>query len=217
MELLDLNGIDWPSQLNLLPSYDIRSKLQNIPILNYFDVDENYLRAIDSRYYDITDFMSLNRSLSKYFALFHTKVRSLAKHFDELQSLLSTLQTKFDVLDISETKENIDKGFISNVDLSGYHMYTQPSKSAAGGVAIHVNDKLDHISKDNLKIIDDDFEAVWMEIKNKKSKNIVCGCVYRHQNRDPTKFFEYLKSTIAQSNKEKQSIFIMGDFNFDLL
>ena len=70
MELLDLNGIDLPYQPNLLPSYDIRSKLQNIPTLNDFDVDENYLQAVDSKYYDITDFMSLNRSLSKYFALF---------------------------------------------------------------------------------------------------------------------------------------------------
>ena len=134
------------------------------PTLNDFDVDENYLQAIDSKYYDdITDVMSLSRSLSNYFALFHTNVRSLAKHFDEVQSLLSTLQTKFDVIHagISETKENIDKGFITNVDLSGYHMYTQPSKSAAGEVAIYVNDTLNHISKNNLNIIDDDFEAVW--------------------------------------------------------
>ena len=150
MELLDLNGIDLRSQLNLLPSYDIRCLPLNILTLNDLDVDENYLQAIDSKYYDIADFRSLNRSLSKYFALFHTNVRSLAKHFDELQSLLSTLQTEFDVIGISETKENIDKGFISNVDSSGYHLYTQPSKSAAGEVAIYVNDKLDHISKDIL-------------------------------------------------------------------
>ena len=141
MELLDLNAIDLPSQLNLLLSYDISSKFQNIPTLNDYDVDENYLQAIDSKYYDITDFMSLNRSLSIYFVLFHTNVKSLAKHFDELQSLLSTLQTKFDVIGISETKENIDKGLITNVDLSGYHRYTQPSKSAAGGVAIYFKDK----------------------------------------------------------------------------
>ena len=217
MELLDLNRIDLPSQLNLLPSYDIRPELQNIPTLNDFDVDENYIQTIDSKYYDITDFMSLNRSLSKYFALLQTNVRNLAKHFDELQSLLSTLQTKFDVIGISETKENIDTGFITNVDLSRYHMYTQPSKSAAGGVAIYVNDKLDHISKDYLNIVNDDFEAIWIEIKNKKSKNYVCGCVYRHPNRDPTKFFQYLETNFAQLNKEKQNILIMGDFNFEPL
>ena len=96
-------------------------------------------------------------------------------------------------------------------------MCTQPSKSAAGGVAIYANE-LDHISKDvNLNIIDDDFEAVWIKIKNKKSKNSVCGCVYRHPNRDPTKVFEYLETTFAQLNKEKQNIFIMEDFNFHLL
>ena len=92
-------------------------------------------------------------------------------------------------------------------------MYTQTSKSAAGGVTIYVNDKLDHVSKDNLNIIDDDFEAVWIEIKSKQSKNIVCGCVYRHPNRHFTKCFEYLETTFAQLNKEKQNIFIMGDFN----
>ena len=62
MELLDLNRIDLPSQLNPLPFFDIRSKLQNIPTLSDFDVDENYLQAIDSEYYDITDFMSLTLS-----------------------------------------------------------------------------------------------------------------------------------------------------------
>ena len=70
MELLDLNGTDLPSQLNFLPSYDIRSKLQNIPSLNDSDVDENYMQAIDSKYYDINDFKSLNRSLSKYLPFF---------------------------------------------------------------------------------------------------------------------------------------------------
>ena len=74
-ELLHVNGIDLPSQLNLLLSYDVRSNLQNIPTLNDFSVDKNYLQAIDSKYYDITDFMSLNRPLSKYFALFYINIR----------------------------------------------------------------------------------------------------------------------------------------------
>ena len=32
-KLLDLNGIDLPSQLNLLESYDFKSKLTNMPSL----------------------------------------------------------------------------------------------------------------------------------------------------------------------------------------
>ena len=45
----------------------------------------------------------------------------------------------------------------------------------------------------------------------------MCGCVYRRPNRDLTKFFEYLETTFAQLNKEKQNTFVMGDFNFDLV
>ena len=40
-------------------------------------------------------------------------------------------------------------------------MYTQPSNSNTGGVAIYVNNKLDHFIRDDLSKLDDDFESVW--------------------------------------------------------
>ena len=83
--------------------------------------------------------------------------------------MLSALGVSFDLLGISETKQT-GKNFISNVDIEGYHMYTQHSKSAAGGVAIYVKDKLDHFKQDDLSILRDEFESLWAEIKNKKGK-----------------------------------------------
>ena len=44
-------------------------------------------------------------------------------------------------------------------------MYTQPSKSSAGGVAIYINNNFDHVKRDVRSILDDDFESVWVEIK----------------------------------------------------
>ena len=84
--------------------------------------------------------------------------------------MLSALWVSFDLLGISETKQQTGKNFISNVDIEGYHIYTQPSKSAAGAVAIYVNDKLDHLKRDDLSILHDEFESIWVEIKNKKGK-----------------------------------------------
>ena len=84
--------------------------------------------------------------------------------------MLSALGVSFDLLGISETKQQTGKNFISNVDIEGYHMYTQPSKSAAGGVAICVKDELDHFKRDDLSILHDEFESLWVEIKNKKGK-----------------------------------------------
>ena len=37
------------------------------------------------------------------------------------------------------------------------------------------------------------FESIWIEIKNKNSKNIICGCLYRHPRHDLSEFLEYLE------------------------
>ena len=48
------------------------------------------------------------------------------------------------------------------------------------GTAIHVNKKFNNIERKDLKALNGDYESVWVEIKNKFSKNIVTGCIYRH-------------------------------------
>ena len=55
------------------------------------------------------------------------------------------------------------------------------------------------------------------EINNKKSKNFLCGCLYRHPNTDTAKFMEYTESTLTKVDKNKYAVFFMGDFNIDLL
>ena len=97
-------------------------------------------------------------------------------------------------------------------------MYSQPSKSASGGVAIYVNNKLDHFRKDDLSVIEDNFESLWIQIKNNKGKNIMCGgCIYRHPNREPNNFVEYIENTLSKIDNNKYQIFIMGDYDIDLL
>ena len=47
MGLNDFNGLDLPSQLKLLPSYELRSKLSGIPNLDNFDIEENHIKAVN--------------------------------------------------------------------------------------------------------------------------------------------------------------------------
>ena len=51
----------------------------------------------------------------------------------------------------------------------------------------------------------------------KKEKNIICGCIYRHPNAAPTKFLKYIEFTIFKIDCNEYEIFLMGDFNIDLL
>ena len=61
------------------------------------------------------------------------------------------------------------------------------------------------------------FESVWTEITNKSSKNIVCGCIYRHPKYDLSDFLAYLESVLKTVSSENKEIYICGDFNIDLL
>ena len=56
-----------------------------------------------------------------------------------------------------------------------------------------------------------------MEIKEKKSKNVLCYCAYRHRDTDVDEFEDHLEKVFQKISKENKLIYLMGDFNFDLL
>ena len=217
IELNKLYGVDLPSQLELLSSYKIRSKLSKLPNLDDYDTDENYIQAINSKYMDQLNFNKLTSTLSKSLSLMHVNIRSLSKHIDELMTILLMSKIKFEFIDITESKQQVGKGFIVNVDMEGYHTCNQPSKSVSGGVVIYVNSNLDHSKIGELSETEDDFEPLWIETVNKKKKNIICGCIYRHPNTDSVKFIEYTESTLSKTDCNKYEVILMGVFNIDLL
>ena len=61
-----------------------------------------------------------------------------------------------------------------NINIDGYGQpFTLGSKTARGGVAIYVKEDYNVIEGNDLNKDDNSFEAVWVEIKNEKAKNIV--------------------------------------------
>ena len=213
-ELLNLNGIDLPSYLQTLPSLETHSKLVNLPNLNDFDIDENIINTINSKYYNVDELNKVQLS-KQHFSVFHTNIRSLSKHHDTLHTQLSMINIPFDVIGISETKGQIDNEFISNVELRGYAMYSQPSKSLCDGCAIYVNSQLDHQVRNDLSVLKEEYETIWVEISNKKDKNLLCCCLYRHPSSDITKFVDHMTSILQKVLKENKTLFIMGDFNIN--
>ena len=58
--------------------------------------------------------------------------------------------------------------------------YSTPNTNR-GGTSIYVKSINNIVERSDLNILYNDFESIWVEIKNKTSKNIVCGCIiYRH-------------------------------------
>ena len=59
--------------------------------------------------------------------------------------------------------------------------------------------------------------TIWVEIKQKKSKNTLCCCAYRHPDTVVDEFKDHLEKVFQTISKENKLIYLMGDFNFDLL
>ena len=61
-------------------------------------------------------------------------------------------------------------------------------------------------------------ESTFIEIVNPKKSNIIVGVIYRHPSMDLNDFnCNYLNQMLENISKEKKSIFLLGDFNVNLL
>ena len=186
-----------------------------MPSLHDFDMDQNLIHKVNSDCYDIITFPKTMKT-KDCFSLFHVNLRSLSTHIDQMPALLIALKLRFDVIGVSEMKEQAG-GFLKNVTLNGYVLHSQHSSSSAGGVALYFKEDLQHMMRDDISTCEDEFETIWIEIKNSKSQNVLCGCAYRYPNTNVDKFNDYINQTMEKISKENKLIFLIGDFNINLL
>ena len=175
---------------------------------------------LECKYYSLDDLKGLdnnNRNLSIY----HNNFNGLENKHDHLLEFLEYVDNKFDLVTITETSEKYNHGgFLSNVELHGFNLFSTPTTSNKGGTAIYVRNTFDSLERTDLKIMNNNFETTWIEIKNKKSKKNICGTFYRHPREDLKSFqsfINYLESILFTITKENKEIYITGDFNIDLL
>ena len=213
--LLGLNVAELPL-VDSLPTLEILSKLQNLPNLSDYDIDENIKPNINCDYLNVQEMQVLEVSPND-FKLLHLNVRSLTLHFDELFSLLGGTGINFHVIGLSEIKVSVNSPISTNINIPGYNFHHTPSLSAAGGVGIYVNSLLKANKRLDLSTNTCDFETVWIEIENAKSKNILCYCAYRHPSSEVANFNNHIQEILSIIANENKTTFIMGDFNLNLL
>ena len=85
------------------------------------DDDEEDASVINCKYVDLNTFNY--KPKENMFSLFHTNIGSLAKHKEELETILKMLDFKFDIIGITETKlcKHIQPKF--DIQLKGYKCY----------------------------------------------------------------------------------------------
>ena len=182
------------------------------------EIDENSINLVNSKYYTVDEFNKLKTS--NRFNIFHNNINGLETKFENIHQFLSSAP-EFDIIAITETsqkKKNDD--FFTNINIEGYANFSTPTNSSKGGTIIYAKSKFDVIERIDLSICDDLYETIWIEIKNKNSKNIICGSIYRHPNdniQSYNKFLNYLETCLSKLSNENKEVYLCGDFNSDLL
>lgn len=113
--------------------------------------NESKEQLINFEYYDMHNFLKLTKSIgSDYLSILHTNIRSYNKNHENLENLLTMLQTEFDILGVSETWDN-EKNLVNHHPMRGYHQYEGMSGSSQNsGVGLLIRDTLNYTRRDDL-------------------------------------------------------------------
>ena len=199
----ELNKINMSNSMKLIemiPEFEINSQILRVDDLCSKDIDKNLADKINCKYFTNEEFSKSSNDKNS-FNIFHANVNGLECHFDELQHFLSNSSLDFDIICISETSQPNETDFLRNVNIQNYcKPYTTESLTGKGGVAVYAKYNLESIERNELKIKDVEYETFWIEIKNKRGKNIVIGCIYRipHMN-NIDDFNHYMEKPLARS------------------
>ena len=206
-------------ELSVLPPENLRLFFKELNEFNGSNIIEEN-SPLNCKYYDINTFPS-SKMGGKSFSLFHLNIVSLSKNKDELETLLKMLDSSFDIIGLTETK--IIKGCSPtfNLKLNGYKHYHTPTESTHGGALLYVSDLLDHEERKDLNSIlykPKLLESVFIEIKNPGKKNVIVGCMYKHPLLEIDNFNDdFLEHFLEKLSCENKDIFLIGDFNTDLI
>ena len=178
-------------------------------------------QSTNCKYYDCQEFCS-TFSYSKFtFSSLHLNISSLGKHFDELNALLSLLNFKFGIIGITESRFVKGSYPSFNFDINGYSVEHTPTESSAGGALLYISNHYAYQPRPDLNqrmYSPSELESVFVEISFTHRSNIIVGCVYRHPGMSINTFNnEHLSPLIQTLAKENKTIFLLGDFNINLL
>jgi len=97
----DLQNHSLPSCIETLPVFGSNSDLTGLPNLKDYDIDEQVLVNIQSRYFTLSELALVETNANDLIVL-HSNIRSLSSHLDELVFLCRQTNKLIDVIGVSE-------------------------------------------------------------------------------------------------------------------
>ena len=168
-------------------------------------------------YSTVNQFKEQTMDNSDDFLFMHMNIRSLNKNFDNLKLLLDNPHnTPCSVIALTETW--LSHNSSSNNDLPGFNLVVNSRQNkTGGGVCLYILKKYDYIIHEQLNIMNDTVESLFIEIIIPDSKNIFIGVIYRPPNSNINDFVLYLQGLLHDPVFINKDSYLAGDFNVDLM
>ena len=145
---------------------------------------------------------------------------SLPYNYEQLHTLLADIDISFDIIGITVTRLRTGQKALNNIDIEKYVIEHTTTDASFGGAFLYIKEGITYKVRNELKMTrNKELESVFIEIQNNhKRKNVIVGCIYRRPCMDPTEFNDlYLQNLLDTLAFEDKDIFLMGDFNINIL
>jgi len=207
-------------------SEDVDSPLYDIdPDVNYFQ-QVGLTNNIDCKYYMERSFaeqVSKHGVTDQSFSILHANLRSLPKNFDSFTAYITSLKHEFPVMGVTENWLNDNLAQLYCLD--GYNIINACRRDGrrGGGASLLLKDCLSYSVRPDLAIDCSDTDSLFVELNqgsnphiDNKGKTII-GVVYRPPSGNVDSFNDALKATLNKLNHKTDCLYLMGDFNINLL
>ena len=137
------------------------------------------------KYYNLDKFSRSKFKPEQSLSIMHLNIASLQYHIDDLKILIQSLDFKFDILAISESKLKQFTIPTRDINIPNYQYVHTSTKASKGGTLIYISNKFIYKPRRDLEIYQPkQIESTFTEIVMPKGKNIIVGCIYRHHTID---------------------------------
>ena len=149
-----------------------------------FYTESNYMHNMNCDYYledTFNDYFSESKTEDISASFFHLNIKSLPKHYDELNLYLDSLKVKFSFIAFTETW--LSEGTEELYGIQNYNVVNRFRKGRkGGGVTLYINENIPCVIRNDLEFFDSEMESLFIEVDNnvfQTSSSIIIGIVYR--------------------------------------
>jgi hypothetical protein len=182
---------------------------------NHSDEFDNYFQKLICKYMTPLQVKDDKLLGGDKFSILNINVRSLSKNFEKLKECITAIDHHFTVIGVSETHLKRSPNIYYN--LHNYDLeYTNRTSRGKGGVALYISNSVQYKVRGDLNVSSPNYESCFVEIERNNQNNLLIGVVYRAHN-SIDHFTNEFNQLLSKINNENKTIYIMGDFNIDLL